>query len=720
MDSLYGGKQGTSFVIKGRFKYISPESPAYQRAAAAGATEEELAPHTMTVCFSNVNYKKIWYNEYCIINTPNNSDPDNGKVFRRTLKGAGDTPAEGGYAEYIGQIVGPAGQAPVIDIGSLTKVEQDFDNQPVDANDYLKYYNEQGAIAYDKDADSNLYVFTSADGNAIQYIPGNTQDGEGHYIDRLKYNWYEFISAYDTSDSPAIVHIGFEIPYYMSTFEHGRALNFIEDPNVYEHSSTIGDKAPFYDRYVLDVPRGITGGHYGEIQRYTKLENVDVYSTESIIYIPEEDAYTIDTDDTIEVTTGAEIWVGYFTYYRPDGTDVTLDGPIYLGHTKDVTNISLAADGTLTIEYSNTDSDNWELNWLDDVKIEDYHLIIETNNDNIEDIDYDLHIITDITIDNDGTVTITYSDESTDVFDNQLRWITNVEIDENSNLIIETNNEDIDDIEFNLRTIDNVSLAGGVMSVVTPADHRIHIDYSDGTSQIIGDNINYIQDIYVSEPGGNNKGLDENHEGYHLFILFNAKSHIDVPQSDIRWVDINDDGLMWFDTGYLRRIDQGVIAQTRVILDPDTAFADVPARLKTMYPNGLEGSAAGKLVAAQVDEDVYLMAYDYDNEEWFNIGTLSSSLKDAIIDGTMYTADTTAVHLVPRPGFLPSPPTMSAPWGAMGPLPGIPDKFIHFDTIGYAQTYDMIEDIWARRNQQSEATDESVIADMDEIWAPEE
>ena len=311
MDSFYGGKQGTSFVIKGRFKYISPNSPAYQRAAAAGSTEEELTPHTMSVCFSDVNYKEIWYNEYCIIDAPNNSDPDNGKVFRRTLKGAGDTPTEGGYAEYVGQIRGPAGPTPTIEMGSLTKTEQDFDNQQVGPNDYIKYYNQQGAVAHAKDADSNLYIFTSADGNALQYIPGNTiisgDDEPLQYVDRLKYNWYEFTNAYDTSDTPATIRIGFEIPYYVASLEHGRAINYTEDPHVYEHSSTLGDKAPFYNRYVLDIPRGITGAYYGEIQRYIKPANVDVYSTNAILYDAEEDTYTIDTDETVEVIPGAEI-----------------------------------------------------------------------------------------------------------------------------------------------------------------------------------------------------------------------------------------------------------------------------------------------------------------------------------------------------------------------------------------------------------------------------
>ena len=148
MDSFYGGKQGASFVIKGRFNYISPEKETYQVALEnlldEGKSEEEakaiLKPLTMTESFGDSTYKDVWYNEYCIIDTPNKSDRENGMVFRRTLKGPNeDKYGTGGYAEYIGQIVGPAGPASSIDLSNVQDVWEKWRNLDVGPYDILEY-----------------------------------------------------------------------------------------------------------------------------------------------------------------------------------------------------------------------------------------------------------------------------------------------------------------------------------------------------------------------------------------------------------------------------------------------------------------------------------------------------------------------------------------------------------------------------------------------------
>ena len=163
LESFYGGKQGVSPVIKGTFKFISTTDPWYQDRIngsenttvitawearvlnsnkilnngelwKAGEnniwdnitwTAERLAPFTMDECFKSSSYKKVWYNELCIIDTsdvwePNKeptgsthgiNNPNNGRIYRRTLRKVtpGDIDYESSYAEYIGRIIGPQG-----------------------------------------------------------------------------------------------------------------------------------------------------------------------------------------------------------------------------------------------------------------------------------------------------------------------------------------------------------------------------------------------------------------------------------------------------------------------------------------------------------------------------------------------------------------------------------------------------------------------------------
>jgi hypothetical protein len=76
----------------------------------------------MDECLKDINYTDVWYGELCIIDTDNKMNPNNGKLYRRTLKQSDNkfvNTEDTRYAEYIGQIVGPSGGIPQFDFGSL-------------------------------------------------------------------------------------------------------------------------------------------------------------------------------------------------------------------------------------------------------------------------------------------------------------------------------------------------------------------------------------------------------------------------------------------------------------------------------------------------------------------------------------------------------------------------------------------------------------------------
>ena len=95
MDSFYGGKQGVSFIIKETFSSVKEMAEAF----SGGAT-----------------YTDVWYGEYCLIDTPNKNNADNGKIFRRGLN---YMQADMHGAEYVGQIVGPSSGTPFFQINTI-------------------------------------------------------------------------------------------------------------------------------------------------------------------------------------------------------------------------------------------------------------------------------------------------------------------------------------------------------------------------------------------------------------------------------------------------------------------------------------------------------------------------------------------------------------------------------------------------------------------------
>ena len=132
-NSFYGGRRGASFVIVKNYKVISPDDNRIddmikvdleldESSTITGAQREEwLLDNCMIYCFKQGGgYKTVNYDEYVLIDTTNKNDKDNGKIYRRGYEYNNDM----GGAVYIGQIVGPAGMAPHVEMTTIEKVNE--------------------------------------------------------------------------------------------------------------------------------------------------------------------------------------------------------------------------------------------------------------------------------------------------------------------------------------------------------------------------------------------------------------------------------------------------------------------------------------------------------------------------------------------------------------------------------------------------------------------
>ena len=361
MDSFYGGKQGISFVIKARFSSIAE----------------------MEENFRDANYKAVWYGEYCIIDTKNKNDKDNGMVFRRTLNTAGDT--GDGCAEYIGQIVGPAGGTPNIELGSLDNTLNSFnDLKPTPpetdpAENTAIYYN--NGSEYISNFSSTPATFTSATASSIQYKSGkdyyNTVTPTLSVTPALRYTWYNFRAANsdDSGFAPAEIVIGFEIPYQYNEIEAVYGLDFNSSPTI-----NVTSPNDFYNKYTLGIPRGIPGAYVTNIRKVQQVEP-EIYSDfNQLIY-----SYN-SADNTISYTTNENyhnfgdytgaFWACDFVY--PIGTKdsngqpvLSSPIPIFIGTVREVQDIDLSDDGNLIISYNDgtTSSPNVKVKWIENVTL---------------------------------------------------------------------------------------------------------------------------------------------------------------------------------------------------------------------------------------------------------------------------------------------------------------------------------------------------------------
>lgn len=393
LESFYGGKPGFSPVIKASFKYVNNEDPAYQTALNNnGGNAADLKEYTMDECFKDINYTDVWYGELCIIDTENKMNPNNGKLYRRTLKKAPDDArwTQAGnttYAEYIGQIVGPSGGVPNLDLGSLNTerkkavgTEKTYDtdgNLPLDTSGWdYSYLDETTGLMTNANPQgdfSKIKVLNAGgvNGENIEMVPGKQGTT---YHDTIKYTWCNVRRTLDNSNEDAWIYLGFQIPY--TVFDTTAVQeNYTYNGNVFIDNSN--SSHPFYKNYTFHIPRGARG--IGPEQIFTvnpKDSNSPsapnpLYNFDAIKYTQSTDTYSIDTTKKKTVTNTESYWVAMWKLYNPKTTTVNTVYQ-YLGSYKDVRGVNLADDGTLTFTYSDNSTQGFskKIKWITSITID--------------------------------------------------------------------------------------------------------------------------------------------------------------------------------------------------------------------------------------------------------------------------------------------------------------------------------------------------------------
>ena len=242
MDSLYGGKQGISFVIKASFSSIDEMADAFGRGG---------------------NYTDVWYWEYCLIDTPNKNDKDNGKIFRRGL----DYQNEMGGAIYVGQIVGPSSGTPYFQMMSIDDVQEKAERE-LGEYEYRRYpydYDERNqefltTDGIDPDRDIGIFDFSTAYDTSL--VPGKyVNNGRTQYHDTIRWTWCNIRK--DNADADSWFYVGFEIPYTVIDYSIHQVSPYDSSGNVLTDATEI-DRVddgthPFYEHWDLGLPKGIKG-----------------------------------------------------------------------------------------------------------------------------------------------------------------------------------------------------------------------------------------------------------------------------------------------------------------------------------------------------------------------------------------------------------------------------------------------------------------------------
>lgn len=706
MDSLYGGHQGVSFIIKDSFESI----------------EEAVA-----ACKLGPQYTRCWYGENIIISTPNLNDEDNGKVFNRGLDYTNDM----GGLVFIAQIVGPAGGTPIFEMGTLQETKYKS-TMPIEDTDYRKYpigyeTNDDGEIiGYELNTSANepIATFPFSQAHHTSLVPGKT--AEGTYNDEILWTWVNVRKANQTADS--MFYVGFQIPYLVTEYLSHMVSPYDTSGNLSKNPTTATrvDNAshPFYSSWDIGIPKGIKGDTMRALRVITPTaENRNnIYAPSAITVNSATGAVTIGNagydglDD--DITNARKILVYDFYYFDSQlNPDPVL---IYLGDFNKIDNITLADDGTLTIDYSHDDNTVFsrKIKWITDTVLSpDSGVFTVTYNNGDPAFTTTLDWIKQINLDSDGTIHFIHTKGNRDEsYSNKIKWVTSVDLntangtftmnfnygsplvrildyvdsvlfnEENGEITVhhvnsgnqvmsskmklitsaEASTDGVvtfhtntgesfnitkvgSDDNFQIRTVENVRLNARLAD-----DKHIQIKYNNANEYVnIGDPINYIQDMVVRD------------SDFHLLVLYNDPEHrstgagLDdegVDSEGNTWVNnvVGSDGvntgasIYWRDYGTIK--DQSGVLIGMDISNEEVGDQDILDYLNATYPNGLtEGATKQKIVTYSPDgsgsREFY--AFDYNTYTWYFLGTIADSgMRDAklVTSGSFTNTDLTNVN----------------------------------------------------------------------------
>ena len=289
---------------------------------------------------------------------------------------------------------------------------------------------------------------------------------------------------------------------------------------------------PFYSLWKINIPKGIKGesirniylvdaAQSHNIKRFKLDENGNLmYNEIGEIQIEDyiEDVSIPENMSAEDIASSASKWVIVFDYVCYDRIPEGEFHTIYLGDFNKLDGIKLEHYGELVFDYSHdnterTPQENW-IHWIDKMAFNNNGTVTITFNDNSWNVEAEnnqdaiingvltksqlINWITNVEFTDDGTVNVTFNNDN--LFNGKLtreqliNWITKFSLDENTGeLIVEFNNNRlVQNINKTLQWVKDISI---------DSKGTITTDYTNKDNRVQKNVLNWIDDISFNEEG---------------------------------------------------------------------------------------------------------------------------------------------------------------------------------------------------------------------------
>lgn len=297
MDSLYGGRPGSSFTIKKTFESLNEMNAAFS---------------------SGDGYTDVWYDEFCIVDSENINNKENGTLCQRLRAPRQLTDGSAVYYDIIGRIAGPASGTPSIGFCQLGEY-----NENLTAKDFLQYLpgeNNEGENA----TNTNYFYLVDTNENIVcDGMKSSSSMGEKSGLQLFTHNsnestampQYRWINVRkeDSKEAESYCLLEMNVPYVTPSFT-AETIAYNENIKV----EPLQNEALLFSPWKIKVPAGLPGSKIDSI----KIERFG----QSYIKDSDTGEWKKDSTDKENIVSELESGKKYFQYgtesnYFEEGDD---------------------------------------------------------------------------------------------------------------------------------------------------------------------------------------------------------------------------------------------------------------------------------------------------------------------------------------------------------------------------------------------------------------
>lgn len=642
-NSFYGGRRGTSFVLVKSFPDIPSMVAQFERGGDYIDVNYDEYVIINTVNKNHPDNGKIFRRGYDYNSSrtiigyrayrSNNTQIINGTAEEYAVARyqKDDIPAAG--AIYEGTIVGPAGRAPMLTLTTYADAEA---KQAATGFDERKSFGSYAPL-------ENLY-------------PGKqVKNGQTIFHDAIE--WYcTSIRNVNDEDTEAYIgfKMPYTVIDYMThrVEPYNSSGNYADMTSAIR----VDDGThPFFEKWNIAVPDGVKGQSVRNFRVIVPKAGDVIYTVGTTTQYPgfQDDVngarqilvYDYYKYDQKKNPAKITYFVGDYNQI----SDITLqeDGTLIIAYTHDSTDtyskwikwiksitfnrdVNNAQDqpGHVVIKYNTGATDEFDLDWVQNITFDpDGTVNIDRTVSGINSIQHLIKWISTVSLDstqggtNEGLLTVSFNNGPN--YTTRLKWVNDITLANNGQITLHYSGNGTDKVLTNaIKWVDNVSINTGATEGT--GNQKVHVTYNNGSSADIGQPLNYIMKTKMTDDK-------------HMILLYSdparraaLKSGQLTPVYQTIEGSYEVDGVQgWLDLGSFH-VDSGILIGLDVAAEDMPAGTDINEPgdvinyLNSAYPEGLTGeNLEDKIVTAGTTGNKMFYGYNYDTHEWYSLGTIS-------------------------------------------------------------------------------------------------